>query len=172
MSGTITLVPSRQFSKHLAQEQSVQSDDWVFQVFVLGQKGIELEVRQHFAMFAVANSTWARTGKVEKTLASKSETEDELKFQHLLAKWHEECGATSSMTRMVLAPSYQAIIGMGQKAVPLILRQLETEWYDPDHWHWALCAITQENPVPKEFIGNTRKIAQAWIEWARERYVW
>ena len=61
------------------------------------------------------------------------------------------------------APSYQQIIGMGDMALPLILRELARE---PDHWFWALHAITGADPVEPDARGDVRKMAKAWIEWA------
>jgi hypothetical protein len=61
-------------------------------------------------------------------------------------------------------PAYQRIIGMGQPVVSLIMRELERE---PDHWFWALSAITAANPVKPEQRGKLKQMAQAWIEWGR-----
>ena len=45
-------------------------------------------------------------------------------------------------------------------------RELERE---PDHWFWALEAITQENPVPPEAAGRVAKMAEAWIAWGKQQ---
>lgn len=66
-----------------------------------------------------------------------------------------------------MLPAYQRIIGMGPDAVPLILAQLEAEGDDPDQWFWALRAITAANPVKPEDQGNTVKMAEAWLRWAK-----
>jgi hypothetical protein len=87
-------------------------------------------------------------------------------LQSLLQQWHIERGSTSSATAMLMAPACQRIIGMGQDALPLILTQLKSEGDDPDHWFWALWAITGANPVPAEVQGDTVKMAHAWLEWA------
>ena len=50
--------------------------------------------------------------------------------------------------------------------VPLILAELATE---PDHWFWALHAITEENPVAPKDSGNVGKMTDAWIKWGRQR---
>ncbi len=97
---------------------------------------------------------------------------NEFKFQTLLSQWHDEAGYTSSITKIVMCPSYQKIIGMGSDAIPLILRQMESEGDDPDHWSWALRSITGENPIPNEAAGDTVKIAEAWLSWGRTRYAW
>src|SRR5256885_2370513 len=48
-------------------------------------------------------------------------------FKNLVSLWHRERGATSSITQMAMCYSYQRIIGMGEKVVPLILRQMQDE---------------------------------------------
>jgi hypothetical protein len=87
-------------------------------------------------------------------------------FQQLVSQWHRERGATSSITQMAMCPSYQQIVGMGDKAIPLILRQIENEGDDPDHWFWALQAITRANPVSEDSRGDMREMARAWLDWA------
>jgi hypothetical protein len=99
-------------------------------------------------------------------------TDDESTFQELVNKWRVERGTQSSTTEIVLCDSYQAIIGMGPKAVPLILAQMEAEGSHPDQWFWALQSITHADPVTEEDEGDFRKMSQSWLKWARRRYVW
>ena len=74
------------------------------------------------------------------------------------------------MTEMAMHPAYQEIIGMGELAVPLILAELER---DPDHWFWALKAITGADPVPEHCRGHLEEMAQAWLRWGRmQGYEW
>ncbi len=98
--------------------------------------------------------------------------QDEIAFAQLVGQWHRERGITSSLSEMIVCPSYLRIIAMGEKALPLILAQLRREGDDPDHWSAALEAITGEDPIPKEVYGDTVKIAKAWLSWAEERNVW
>lgn len=63
-------------------------------------------------------------------------------------------------------PSYQAIIGMGEIAVPLILESLTHRF---DHWFWALEAITQDNPVPRRSRGSIEAMACAWLTWGSDK---
>lgn len=91
------------------------------------------------------------------------------KFQLLADQWRKERGATSSITQMMLCSAYQQIIGMGERAIPFILTALRSEGDNPDHWGWALHAITGEDPIPPEATGDTVKIAQAWLDWGRYR---
>jgi hypothetical protein len=90
---------------------------------------------------------------------------DETRFEALRLQWHQERGATSSITEMALCRSYYAIIGMGPAVVPIILRQMEREGDEPDMWFWALQMITGVDPVPQQSRGRIKEMANAWIEW-------
>jgi hypothetical protein len=91
-------------------------------------------------------------------------------FRSLVQGWKEERGPSSSTTELAMCPSYQRIIGLGPAVVPLLLRELERE---PDHWFWALKAITGADPIPPESRGKVREMARLWIEWGRHQgYQW
>ena len=64
-----------------------------------------------------------------------------------------------------MLPPYLGIIGMGQAAVPLILREIKK---CHDHWFIALMAITQENPVPPGSEGNVGAMSEAWLKWGEK----
>lgn len=87
-------------------------------------------------------------------------------FRKLAAQWKEQSRYLSNAAQMAMLKPYQTIIGMGAPVVPLILEELQRE---PDQWFWALESITQENPVPPEAVGKVRAMAQAWIEWGKQR---
>lgn len=88
------------------------------------------------------------------------------RFEDLAKAWREECVHLSSVREMALHPAYQQIIGMGSDALSFLLREIERQ---PDHWFWALWAITRENPVPSEHRGRVADMARDWLEWARQR---
>ena len=94
-----------------------------------------------------------------------------LKFELLMQDWHKQRGASSSITKAIMSPAYQAIIGMGEPAVPLLLAQIRSEGDDPDQWFWALECITQESPSRPEDQGNNLKMAKAWLAWGEEKNV-
>jgi hypothetical protein len=98
--------------------------------------------------------------------------DDKCEFQRLASQWRIERGSSSSTTEIVLCPSYQSIIGMGTKAVPMILAKMESEGDQPDHWFWALQVLTRVDPVNEEDEGDFRKMAKSWLHWASRRYVW
>jgi hypothetical protein len=87
----------------------------------------------------------------------------EIKFQELAAKWRKETKHTSSLTRIILHPAYQKIIGMGPVAIKFILQELQQK---PLHWFWALESITGENPVQPE--DDFDQAVEAWLQWGRE----
>lgn len=87
------------------------------------------------------------------------------RFQRLTAEWKDQSRFLSNTAQMAMLRPYQRIIGMGWDAVPLILEELQRE---PDQWFWALEAITEQNPVPRESAGTVRLMAQAWIDWGKQ----
>jgi hypothetical protein len=91
----------------------------------------------------------------------------EHEFHSLAAQWKEETEFLSSTTQIILNPAYQRIIGMGPAAIPLILEELRSQ---PDHWFWALFAITGENVVPQNVSFD--EAVQAWLNWgASQGYI-
>jgi hypothetical protein len=90
----------------------------------------------------------------------------EARFLVLAEVWRRETRILSLTTDKSMHPAYQQIIGMGPRVVPLILRELQRR---PDHWFWALWAITGEDPVPVEDAGDVEKMTEAWLQFGRER---
>ena len=91
-------------------------------------------------------------------------------FLRHAAEWKEATQFDSSPTRAAMHSAYQSIVGMGEAAVPLILRELDRE---PAHWFWALRSITGIDPVKPSERGQLDLMAQAWLRWGRlAGYVW
>ena len=86
-------------------------------------------------------------------------------FDDLVKKWRRETRHLSTVSKMVLNHNYLRIIGLGDKAVPLLLRELEVR---PNHWFTALSAITGENPVGEP--SNFEEARHSWLNWGRARY--
>jgi hypothetical protein len=87
-------------------------------------------------------------------------------FKALKDEWRQATGILSDSIEICNHPAYQRIIGLGPSAVPLIIEELEKE---PDHWFWALRAITGENPVPPDVRGRLDLMAEYWLHWFRQR---
>ena len=87
-------------------------------------------------------------------------------FEQLAAKWKQETAHLSSPPAIAEHPAYQEIIGMGEKAIPLILRDLQET---RDQWFWALRSITGESPIRPEDRGNIDAMANTWVDWGIQR---
>lgn len=85
-------------------------------------------------------------------------------FAELAEAWRQETKFLSFAQQRAVHPAYQRIIGMGWAAVPLILRELQRQ---PEHWLWALQAITGEEPARN--TAGFGAAADAWLRWGRER---
>jgi hypothetical protein len=124
---------------------------------------IEFHTTSVMDLYAFAQVTHA-TARQPLALVS---DQDWARFQQLVKEWHIQCGTISSPIDMAMCPAYQQILAMGAPAIRLILKQLELEGDDPDHWFWALNFLTGEDPVAPEDQGNLRKMSAAWRRWGR-----
>jgi len=89
-------------------------------------------------------------------------TDPSSRFYELRQKWENETAILSSINEISMHPAYQQIIGMGSDAIPFIIKELET---NPNHWFWALKAITGEDPVSPPKRGNVGEMTNAWLFW-------
>jgi hypothetical protein len=55
---------------------------------------------------------------------------------------------------------------MGPEVLPILFKELRDA---PDHWFWALQAITEEDPTRPEDAGDVQKMRESWLAWAKER---
>lgn len=88
----------------------------------------------------------------------------EEKFKRLAENWRKDTEFLSSIHQIATHKDYQEIIGMGKDSVLLILQEMEQS---PDHWFWALRAITEVDPVTDDIRGNMSKMTEAWLNWGR-----
>jgi hypothetical protein len=93
----------------------------------------------------------------------------EARFKALADAWrHGSLGPSSDLAHLLIHPAYLAIIAMGPDVVPLIMEEMRER---PDHWHRALAALTDVDPVPREAAGDVVAIADAWLAWYAGGYV-
>jgi hypothetical protein len=123
----------------------------------------------------VPSNFWALTKTVAATASFSCyvvlSDQDWASFRQFVAQWHKERGTASSPVYMAMCPSYQRIMSMGpERAIPLILKQLELEGDDPDHWFWALHYLANADPVHPDDRGNMKKMSAAWIRWGQENW--
>ena len=113
---------------------------------------------------------WQEAVEHYKLPATRQPQSLEQTFHELVTTWRQETHFSSSVTDMAMHRAYQRIIGLGPAAVPLLLRELERH---PDHWFWALHAITGVDPTTPEQKGKVQEMAKAWLDWGREAgYTW
>jgi hypothetical protein len=115
---------------------------------------------------ATGLGTWMGGAEAVAHAVSREAAQDA--FSALASIWRAETAFSSSSHELVLHWAYQRIIALGPAAIAPILRELQQS---PDHWGWALRAITGENPVPADAAGDVGAAALAWIQWGRERGV-
>jgi hypothetical protein len=99
------------------------------------------------------------------TVPDEKDLNAEQKFNALAQKWKEETMFLSSATAITSNFWYYRIIGLGSLVIPFILRDLEK---GGGHWFLALKALTGENPVKPEDLGNRKKMTHAWLEWGKQ----
>ncbi len=87
------------------------------------------------------------------------------RFNKLVRQWTDETEVSSFSHDICMHPAYQRIIGMGEQVIPLILEEADR---GNGHWHWALRAITGENPA--QHADSLLEAAAAWVEWGKEQY--
>jgi len=83
-------------------------------------------------------------------------------FEELADTWRRETKGAPFFITQLTHWAYLRIIGLGPKALPLILRELERE---TDHWFGALNAISGEDPA--EGVEEFEEAAVRWLEWGR-----
>jgi hypothetical protein len=85
-------------------------------------------------------------------------------FKESYRQWLEDSLFDSLPDRMRRYQSYQRIVAMGDRVVPLIAAELRQE---PSFLFLALEEITETNPVPKSATGNLKQTVDAWLSWLR-----
>lgn len=88
------------------------------------------------------------------------------RFRSLAQQWRNETQWLSSTTEIAMNPAYQAIIGMGAEALPMILEDLRQ---NSGHWYWALKAISNADPVVPRDRGSVKKMKGAWLQWGETK---
>jgi hypothetical protein len=89
---------------------------------------------------------------------------DRVLFKARYAQWLDDSMLDSLPNAMRAHESYQAIVAMGQRVVPLIAAELRR---DPSFIFLALEDITGADPVDENSMGSLRATTDAWLKWLR-----
>jgi hypothetical protein len=92
---------------------------------------------------------------------------EDKEVQALLDWWDRDTAVVSDASKILNHPAYQRIIGMGTRAIPLILRELK-KGAGFFAWFAALKAITHEDPVPEGVVAG-KLCRDAWLNWGRQK---
>lgn len=88
------------------------------------------------------------------------------KFEYLKNTWKQETRFNSDIKSIINHPAYQEIIQLGPAIIPFILEELQNK---PDHWFYALTALTGAHPIKAENRGKIGAMAQDWLDWAENK---
>ena len=105
-------------------------------------------------------------GRAIEVDVSNDDDEERSTFEELAKEWKRSRSRGVDLEEMVMNSAYQRIIGMGKSAIPFLLDRLAEK---PDHWFWALFAISGDNPVPPDHEGKLSLMAESWLAWGRDR---
>lgn len=92
------------------------------------------------------------------------DSELEQTFRRLADEWRNETIMYSLVLQKTAHPAYLRIIEMGEKAVPLILREIQERG---GYWFVALSAISGEDPVRPG--SDYEQAVQAWLRWGKDK---
>lgn len=93
-----------------------------------------------------------------------AEPTDANRFDELADRWERETMFLSNSSRAARHPAHREIVGMGEKAVPLILERMQSQG---SHWFQALRDITGADPVDPKDRGNIAAMQSSWLDWGR-----
>jgi hypothetical protein len=80
----------------------------------------------------------------------------------LVQEWRSSIGHLSRIGQITSLPSYRDIVNLGDRATPLLLRELRRQ---PDHFFTALRELTGAQPITHDDRGRLKNMARAWIDW-------
>lgn len=90
------------------------------------------------------------------------------RFDFYNSLWKNETMFSSSISEITNNSAYRYIIGLGQEALPLIIKDFKT---NDNHWFYALEALTGQNPIKENHKGIISLMKSDWLEWAQENNV-
>jgi hypothetical protein len=83
-----------------------------------------------------------------------------VEFDALSSKWKRDTRHLSLISKQISHPAYLRIIGMGEGAIPLILKELRDR---PAHWFAALRATANTDPTGND--DSPSEAREAWLRW-------
>ena len=114
--------------------------------YAAAQRGELMDSDQVRAPMEEKKRAWVGAWKTaEEVVVGDTQTDLETTFHRLADEWRNETWFISSIKKRISHPAHLKIIGLGRPAIPLIIKEMRSS---PDHWFFALEAITREDPAP------------------------
>ena len=93
----------------------------------------------------------------------------EERFKELEAEWWDGTMFLSNPNKILAHPAYRKIVGLGEPALPIILRSLKSQ-ESGAFLFYALADISGEwVDIPEEHRGKIDKIIDLWLEWGKAK---
>jgi len=89
-------------------------------------------------------------------------------FRKLRLALDRRLGPVGLLRDRLFSAEYAAIVGLGPRVVPLLLKDLQRS---VQPWFWALKAITRTDPASDVNPGDFETIAARWIEWGKQKKI-
>ena len=96
---------------------------------------------------------------------TQNEKPDKSEFKNLVKVWKKATFHYSFMRQKIVHPAYLRIIGMGERAIPLILEELRTN--PSASWFPALEAISGNDAAPQ--AESIDEAVQSWLDWGKQQ---
>ena len=169
-NGTFTLVERKKAMNKMKANDTARSVESLLQTAVAAGESLKLKINRRRNELMLVDAVTGHSARLEIEMEIEDEPANGASsvatlFQELAEQWRNETAHLSLAIKQVMHPAYQRIIGLGPLAVPLILRELQRE---PDHWFWALEAITGEKPAAAG--SSVAQATQAWLHWGKANH--
>jgi hypothetical protein len=101
-------------------------------------------------------------------LSQQERVDVKAEFRRLSAQLNERFAGRALLTQRLFSEEYTAIIGLGPRVVPFLLRDLQKA---VSPWFWALRALTRSDPAKNVNPGDFVAVAACWIQWGKDQNI-
>jgi hypothetical protein len=124
---------------------------------------LEATIKQDTNEVVLRNPKSNRSIKLKATTETETNTKSE--FENLVKVWKKATQHYSFLRQKIVHPAYLRIVGMGEKAIPLILEELKK--HPSASWFPALEAISGNDAAPA--AKSIDEAIQSWLNWGKQQ---
>ena len=125
-----------------------------------------IQSRVHRYKYQSAFAQWTAAFEEARQGADAGATDTQSRFRKLAREWSRETSNISSVGALTSHPKYREIVDLGWDVVPFLLADLQR---NQGFWFTALNEITGIRPFDPSEGGNSRRMAEAWINWGKRK---